>query len=284
MHLPSASTERCRLPRRSRAPLVSWPDREGETESLLSLSCRPCGGCAERQAFALAGARRGRAGERLRRRDRADDHEVARPTTSKSRRRASPPSSRSRSPARFELRGQEHGHRAVPDIAITVDSFYYTSNYPGLAANKRRRLGRSNRAPATIAKPPVQSQEVSQPGGGQTAYVNTWALGALRAEQTQTFVWNVFPVKPGSTPSTTRSTQDWRARPKRGSPRRPGDGQARPSRSRGAPPSPTSTRRPARSSAAPTRVRGARRRSRTGELRARLACCPTAGPGGFAKR
>jgi hypothetical protein len=43
----------------------------------------------------------------------------------------------------------------------------------------------------------VESQEVSVPGGGQTAYLNTWALGPLPAGRTQTFTWRVVPVKPG---------------------------------------------------------------------------------------
>ena len=50
-----------------------------------------------------------------------------------------------------------------------------------LSANSPRTRdpsGSSNAAPARSAKPPVETQEVSIPGGGQTAYVNTWALGA----------------------------------------------------------------------------------------------------------
>ena len=43
----------------------------------------------------------------------------------------------------------------------------------------------------------MQSQVVSPPGGGQTAYLNTWALGSLPAGHARTFVWRVTPVKPG---------------------------------------------------------------------------------------
>jgi hypothetical protein len=39
---------------------------------------------------------------------------------------------------------------------------------------------------------------VSVPGGGQTAYVNTWALGALPPGRKATYVWKVAPVKPGT--------------------------------------------------------------------------------------
>jgi hypothetical protein len=52
--------------------------------------------------------------------------------------------------------------------------------------------------PGSNARPPVESQEVSQPGSGVTAYVNTWALGPLAAKQTRTFRWVVMPVKAGT--------------------------------------------------------------------------------------
>ncbi len=120
-------------------------------------------------------------------------------------------------PASFELEVKNTGSRAVPDVAITVDSFNYKSNYPGLADN-RRPIWAIEQGPGVNAKPPVESEDVSQPGSGQTAYLNTWALGALPAGQTRTFVWKVIPVKPGPTPSATQSTRGWQARPKRGSP------------------------------------------------------------------
>jgi hypothetical protein len=54
------------------------------------------------------------------------------------------------------------------------------------------------RGPGTIASRPVETEEVSLPGGGETAYVNTWALGALAPGKTRTFVWQVTPVKAGT--------------------------------------------------------------------------------------
>ena len=53
-----------------------------------------------------------------------------------------------------------------------------------------------NRAPGR-RQAAGESQEVSPPGGGETAYVNTWALGPLDAGSTRTFVWQVVPVKAG---------------------------------------------------------------------------------------
>lgn len=35
------------------------------------------------------------------------------------------------------------------------------------------------------------------PGGGDTAYANTWAIGSIAPNATRTFRWNVVPVKAG---------------------------------------------------------------------------------------
>lgn len=99
-------------------------------------------------------------------------------------------------PSRFELRVANTGEHTVPNLAVTVDSFSYTSNYPDLAANKRP-VWVIEEGPGTPAKSPVESQAISPPGGGQTAYVNTWALGPLASKQTQTFEWRLTPVKAG---------------------------------------------------------------------------------------
>ena len=98
---------------------------------------------------------------------------------------------------RFELRGAQHGHPHRAERGRDVDSFDYTSHYPELAADKRP-VWVIERGPGAIAEPPVESQEVSPPGGGQTAYVNTWALGALAPGKTRTFTWRVVPVKAGT--------------------------------------------------------------------------------------
>ncbi len=94
----------------------------------------------------------------------------------------------------LEVRNTSTG--TIPNIAITVDAFDYVSNYPDLAVNKRP-IWVIEQGPGAISKSPVQSQVVSPPGGGQTAYVNTWALGSLPPGHTRTFAWRVTPVKPG---------------------------------------------------------------------------------------
>ncbi len=100
-------------------------------------------------------------------------------------------------PERLLVSVRNTSSEAIPNLVATVDSFNYASNYPELASNKRP-IWVIERGPGQQAKPPVETQEVSIPGGGQTAYVNTWALGVLPAHQTETFYWNVVPVKAGA--------------------------------------------------------------------------------------
>ncbi|HXR28371.1 MAG TPA: hypothetical protein VN772_02250 [Solirubrobacteraceae bacterium] len=99
-------------------------------------------------------------------------------------------------PTIFLLAVRNAGLRTVPNVAVTVDSFTYVSKYPQLSASKRP-VWVIEQGPGAKASPPVESQEVTQPGSAQTAYVNTWALGPLVHGQTQTFRWLVVPVKPG---------------------------------------------------------------------------------------
>jgi hypothetical protein len=100
-------------------------------------------------------------------------------------------------PASFALQVSNTGSKTVPNLAVTLDSFYYTEHFPELAADKRP-VWVIERGPGPQPRPPVSTQEVSQPGGGQTAYVSTWALGPLAPKGTRTFVWSVVPVKPGT--------------------------------------------------------------------------------------
>jgi hypothetical protein len=94
------------------------------------------------------------------------------------------------------LRVRNTSTATIPNLAITVDSFSYVSNFAELASSKRP-IWVVEQGPGTVPKRPVQSQAISPPGSGQTAYVNTWALGPLAPEHTQTFTWRVTPVKSG---------------------------------------------------------------------------------------
>jgi hypothetical protein len=84
-------------------------------------------------------------------------------------------------PARFVIAVRNTGSRAVPNLAVTVDSFSSRSQEPGTAD--------PSRAVWVIdAGPP----------GGDTAYDNTWALGRLAAGETRRFVWRVTAVQAGT--------------------------------------------------------------------------------------
>jgi hypothetical protein len=125
-----------------------------------------------------------------------DAHEPAGAFTLKVVRSSFPAKQSIARPTSLELQVRNTGARTAPNVAVTLDSFYYTSTYPNLAANKRP-IWVVEEGPGAIAKPAVESQAVSPPGNGQTAYVNTWALGPLAPGHTRTFLWRVTPVKAG---------------------------------------------------------------------------------------
>jgi hypothetical protein len=88
------------------------------------------------------------------------------------------------------------GSATIPNVAVTLDSLTYASDYPRLSANKRP-VWIVNTGPGVIPARPVESEQVNPSGGGETAYVNTWVLGALAPGASKTFVWKVTPVKAG---------------------------------------------------------------------------------------
>lgn len=100
-------------------------------------------------------------------------------------------------PAELRVKVFNDGDRTVPNVALTVDAFSYVEKYPELAANKRP-IWVVEQGPGAVPALPVQSQAVSPPGGGQTVYINTWALGPLKPNAVQTFAWKVVPVKAGA--------------------------------------------------------------------------------------
>jgi len=99
-------------------------------------------------------------------------------------------------PAELELQVRNDGSATVPNVAVSVNSFNYLSSHPGLA-DRSKPIWAIEQGPGAVAKPPVETQEVSTPGGAQSAYVNTWALGPLPAGQTRTITWKVVPVRAG---------------------------------------------------------------------------------------
>ena len=70
--------------------------------------------------------------------------------------------------------------KAMPNVAVTVDSFSARSEQAGLASAER----------------PIWVVD-NGPRGGVTAYANTWALGRVPPGGTRTFEWQVTAVQPG---------------------------------------------------------------------------------------
>ena len=82
--------------------------------------------------------------------------------------------------ARLRVRVRNADSKTIPNIAVTVDGFSRRSEQAGLADPSR----------------PVWVIDEG-PRGGVTAYTSTWALGSLRAGETEEFTWEVTPVKTG---------------------------------------------------------------------------------------
>jgi hypothetical protein len=97
---------------------------------------------------------------------------------------------------RLALVVRNSGATTIPNVAVTLDSLNYASDYPRLASNKRP-IWIVNTGPGVVSARPVETEQIDPPGGGETAYVNTWALGALAPGASRAFVWRVTPVKAG---------------------------------------------------------------------------------------
>jgi len=99
-------------------------------------------------------------------------------------------------PATMRIEVLNADSRAIPNIAVTLDSFYYTEKYPRLAPGKQP-VWIVEQGPGKPPQAPVESKVITPPGGGQTDYVNTWALGAMAPQHKQLFEWKVIPLKAG---------------------------------------------------------------------------------------
>ena len=86
------------------------------------------------------------------------------------------------------------GNKTIPNIAVTVDGFNYRETDPELADPERPQFVINGR-PREIGGFPEAKE--AAPLGCDTAYVNTWACGPLRAGRERTFRWSVTAVKAG---------------------------------------------------------------------------------------
>jgi hypothetical protein len=118
------------------------------------------------------------------------------------------------------------GTKAIPDIAVTITDVANGKQAPAFQklfcapqlrqsctetlANQARPVWVIEQAPDRTSHPcpqnvdpetytgPNYSTCVGGPGGGATAYVNTWALGQLPPGQSRSFRWQLAAVQPGT--------------------------------------------------------------------------------------
>ena len=90
---------------------------------------------------------------------------------------------------------QERRPKTVPNIAVTLRRLRRHSVDNTALADPERPVFVINGVPKEIGSFP-ESKEAA-PEGGETAYVDTWALGPLRPGQEKTFRWTVTAVRAG---------------------------------------------------------------------------------------
>ena len=81
----------------------------------------------------------------------------------------------------FKIRVSNESTKPLPNVAISIDSFYYRDEQPG-EADPAKPFWIVNRGPI----------------GGTTAFVQTWALGKLDVGASKTFVWHVTAARAGA--------------------------------------------------------------------------------------
>jgi hypothetical protein len=86
------------------------------------------------------------------------------------------------------------GDTTIPNIGATVDGFDYSREDSSLA-DQSRPVFAFDGVPVQIAGFPEAKD--ATPRGCDTAYVNTWACGPLKAGERKTMRWQVTAVKAG---------------------------------------------------------------------------------------
>ena len=182
------------------------------------------------------------------------------PSPSRSSRPASRPRQSIARPSRLELLVRNTGTRTVPNVAVTIDSFAYATNYPELAANKRP-IWVVEQGPGKIPQA-SRGEPGSQPARRRPDRLRQH-LGA-RPARGRTYA-NIPLAGRARQAGTPHGPLHGRRRPRRQGPRRAGERRAAtghftvdiaPS-----PRPPTSIPTPARSSRAPPRSRPSSRLS-----------------------
>ncbi len=86
------------------------------------------------------------------------------------------------------------GDRVIPNVAVTVEGFDFEKDDETLSDSSRPQFA-LNGVPREIGGLPDAKD--ATPLGCDTAYVDTWACGPLRAGDEKTFRWSVTAVKAG---------------------------------------------------------------------------------------
>jgi hypothetical protein len=100
-------------------------------------------------------------------------------------------------PAKLKLEVRNTGTSTVPDLTVSINSFDYRSNYPGLASAQRP-IWAVDQGPGAIPKIKVRTENFDSTGDDVTATSNTWTAGAVAPGQSRTFVWDVTPIISGA--------------------------------------------------------------------------------------
>ena len=98
-------------------------------------------------------------------------------------------------PNALELQLKNEGANTVPNVAVTVVSFYYRSEFPGLAEHARP-IWIVDQGPGAVPTRAVETV-LNSPGSYVTSNSNTWAAGPLGPGETRVFRWMLSPVKSG---------------------------------------------------------------------------------------
>ncbi len=96
--------------------------------------------------------------------------------------------------SKLEINVRNTGPKTIPNIAVTVKGFGVKDKQEGLA-DPRRPVFAINGAPKELAGFP-ESKDAA-PEGGETNYVDTWALGPLKPGRSRSFRWSVTAVRAG---------------------------------------------------------------------------------------
>lgn len=100
-------------------------------------------------------------------------------------------------PTRLTIAVQNTGAKPIPNVAVTVNSLTYRASEPPKLADPERPTWIVYDGPGPVARPAVESEEITRAGGGVTANTHTWALGRLSPGATKIFSWKLLPVVSG---------------------------------------------------------------------------------------